>query len=156
MSLLTSAARTIVALVSVGSLIAACSDDPPPPPSENAGSACTAASQCYTNLDGGTVKGEILCLAKVTGGYCTHKCASDADCCAVPGECRNTAAQVCAPFADDPTLMCFVSCEDADIQKVDAAFVGKGTDYCHKYANTGLGCRATGGGNPKKVCASAG
>jgi len=101
------------------------------------------------------VKGEVLCLAKVPGGYCTHKCTTDADCCAVPGECRNNAPQVCAPFAEDPTTMCFVSCEDADIQKVDAAFVGKGTDYCHKYANTGLGCRATGGGNPKKVCASA-
>lgn len=156
MSLLTSLGRVAVVAVSVGTLIAACSDDPPPPPpAENAGSACTAATQCYTNLEAGAIKGTVLCFDKVPGGYCTHECTTDLDCCAVAGECRNNAAQVCVPFANTaaPT-MCFVSCEDSDIQKIDPSLVGKGTDYCHKYAATSLGCRASGGGNPRKVCAS--
>ena len=30
----------------------------------------------------------------MTGGYCTHLCQQDADCCAAPGECVEQIAQV--------------------------------------------------------------
>ena len=54
---------------------------------ENAGSSCAAPTDCYPNVDGGALNGAVQCLTRVPGGYCTHLCQSDADCCAVPGEC---------------------------------------------------------------------
>lgn len=51
---------------------------------EQAGQSCKVAADCYPNLDGGATKGAVQCLDRVTGGYCTHLCATDADCCAVP------------------------------------------------------------------------
>src|SRR5882672_6570688 len=66
-------------------------DNPPPPPPEQTGSSCTVATvatDCYPNLDGGALQGGTrVCIDKVSGGYCTHFCTMNSDCCAVPGEC---------------------------------------------------------------------
>lgn len=129
----------------------ACSNSNQPGPVENAGTSCTTASQCYPTLDAGALKGAVDCLTKVSGGYCTHLCTSDADCCAVPGECRTGFAQVCAPFESTGQMRCFLSCEAKDI-----AASGTGVDdstYCRNYASAAFGCRSTGGGSAnRKVC----
>lgn len=120
-------------------------------PIENAGTSCTAPAQCYPGLDAGALKGSVECLTKVTGGYCTHLCTSDADCCAVPGECKSGFKQVCAPFESTGQMRCFLSCEAKDIT-ASGAGVDDST-YCHTYANAGFGCRSTGGGSAnRKVC----
>lgn len=128
------------------------SDDPGPGPSGQAGSACTSAAQCYSGLaEASAVQGTVQCLDKIGGGYCTHTCAADSDCCAVPGECPRAALQVCAPFENQPDQYCLLSCEDADIAK--AGFTDA-TDFCHRYASAAFGCRSTGGGaNNRKICA---
>ncbi len=132
---------------------------------EPAGQACTAASQCYGGTDGGVV-GEVTCITKVTGGYCTHKCTQDTDCCAAAGECISGVKQVCAPFENQPAQYCFLSCEDADIQRAIAAnpgtayYDGGVTEagstqdaYCRSYAGASTSCRSTGGGSKnRKVC----
>lgn len=133
---------------------------------EPAGQACTAATQCYTALDGATVKGTVTCLSKITNGYCTHTCTADSDCCATPGECRTGVKQVCAPFTNDSsTKYCFLSCESADIQAAIAANASAGyydggaadggieNAYCESYAAISATCRSTGGGaQNRKVC----
>ena len=106
------------------------------------GSACTQASQCYEGLQG-DLQGEAMCLDRVENGYCTHACSSDADCCAVPGECPNERAQVCGPFESTGLSLCFLSCEGE----------GEGDAYCARYAHAGFRCRSTGGGSQnRKVC----
>ena len=80
-----------------------------------AGEACAAADECYDEVEPGTLQGEAFCLDRVEGGYCTHQCQSDADCCAVEGECRSDFPQVCSPFESTGMMMCFLSCESADI-----------------------------------------
>jgi len=153
MSLASSIARVSVVFVAVGSLIVACSDDPPPPPAENAGNSCKVPADCYPNLDGGVVKGEVQCLDRVTGGYCTHLCTADPDCCSVSGECKTNVKQVCGPFESTGKMMCFLSCEDADIKAVNDPAAADSTTYCQKYANPAFGCRSTGGGAAnRKVC----
>src|SRR5882672_1003614 len=80
--------------------LAACgNDNPPPPPLEQTGQACTAPSECFLGTDGAALMGgPAVCLDRVPGGYCTHLCTADTDCCAVPGECRTSYPQVCSPF----------------------------------------------------------
>jgi hypothetical protein len=130
---------------------------------ENTGSACTVASDCYGDLDAASLQGgEPVCIDKVTNGYCTHKCKVDADCCAVPGECRSGLKQVCSSFENADDKYCFLSCEPADIDAAsDAGASDAGTsdagasgdDYCEKNASTEFGCRSTGGGaENRKVC----
>jgi hypothetical protein len=175
-------------------IVAACGDDdeppppPPPPPAsdagprglEQAGQACTAATQCYLDkTDGGTdagdaeagaqlaIRGTITCLDKVPNGYCTHECKDDSDCCAVPGECRTGVKQVCSPFTNESTIKyCFLSCEDVDINRAivanaDAGYYDGGAldagtredEYCKSYASIYATCRSSGGGNQnRKVC----
>ena len=112
-----------------------------------AGQPCTQASECYPDIDPATIKGDVQCLDKVPGGYCTHLCASDADCCAVSGECPGNHAEVCAPFESTGKMMCFLSCEAADLGGVDEA------SYCQQYAGEAFGCRSTGGGSKnRKIC----
>jgi len=124
---------------------------------EQAGQSCKVAADCYPNLDGGATKGAVQCLDRVTGGYCTHLCATDADCCAVPGECLTGFKQVCAPFESTGQMMCFLSCEDEDLHAApdagaDAAALD-GSTYCATYGNKQLSCRSTGGGKKnRKVC----
>jgi len=137
---------------------------------EQTGQECKVASDCYPGVDGGAdsgaLKGAVLCLDKVTNGYCTHKCTQDSDCCAVPGECKTGLVQVCGPFTSTMENQCFLSCEDKDInaaiaaQAPDGGYDGGTVDggsredaYCKAYASAAFGCRSTGGGkNNRKVC----
>jgi hypothetical protein len=122
------------------------------PPAEQTGQSCTAPEQCFPGLDAGALRGAPQCLTRVSGGYCTHLCTTDADCCAVPGECRTGFKQVCAPFESTGQKMCFLSCESADLTAADAGTTDT-TVYCHDYANAAFSCRSTGGGAAnRKVC----
>lgn len=125
---------------------------------EFTGSTCNVAADCYGGLDAAALKGgEPVCIDKVTQGYCTHKCQTDQDCCAVPGECVTGLKQVCSSFSSSPDKYCFLSCEPADITAAtDGGFSDAGTDgenYCRVNANAQFGCRSSGGGNEnRKVC----
>lgn len=112
-----------------------------------AGQPCTQASECYTDIDSTMIKGAVQCLDKVPGGYCTHLCQSDSDCCAVSGECPGNHAEVCAPFENTGMMMCFLSCEAQDLGGLDE------TSYCQQNAGDAFGCRSTGGGSKnRKIC----
>lgn len=121
---------------------------------EATGQECTSVAQCYSGLDASTLQGgAAVCLDRVTGGYCTHLCKTDADCCAVPGECKSGFRQVCAPFESTGQMMCFLSCEQADLKPAPDGGVLDSDGYCHTYASAQLGCRSTGGGSKnRKVC----
>jgi hypothetical protein len=94
--------------------------------------------------------GEAVCMPQFAQGYCTHHCSSDADCCAIAGECPLNYAEVCGPFESTGEMYCFLSCEDADVA---AAGMSDATEFCHKYANSVFICRSTGGGSQnRKVC----
>ena len=98
-------------------------------------------------VDKSQLAGDMQCLDRVPGGYCTHECTTDADCCAVPGECDVNDVQVCAPFESSGLMLCFHSCESADLP--DGA---DDTAFCQGI-NLGFGCRSTGGGSDnRKVC----
>jgi hypothetical protein len=116
----------------------------------NTGQSCTTAGQCFAGVDAGTLLGAPACLDKVPGGYCTHACTQDTDCCAVAGECPQALAEVCAPFESTGAMDCFLSCEDTALMK--AGFTDS-TAYCAKFANAAFNCRSTGGGSQnRKVC----
>lgn len=120
--------------------------------SGQAGQSCTAASQCYPSLDAGSLRGTVDCLTQVTGGYCTHTCQTDADCCAVPGECASGLTEVCAPFESTGTSYCFLSCAATSIPA--SAGTTDATVYCQKFASASFTCRSTGGGkNNQQICA---
>jgi len=133
--------------------VVACGDDPPgggPPPGDQTGQACASVTQCYPGIDPPTLSGTVECLTKVQGGYCTHQCTADSDCCAVPGECLTALREVCSPLTNEQTpTRCFISCEADDLARAgytsDAAF-------CQYYANPNFNCRASGGGAPRKIC----
>jgi hypothetical protein len=139
------------------------SDDDPPPAAggtgggspEETGKSCDTAAQCFVGLEAGGVKGTVQCLDRVRGGYCTHTCDSDADCCAVPGECVTGIRQVCSPFESTGQKVCFLSCEGADL--VAAPDSGTGPvdewEYCQREASSDFMCRSSGGGSQnRKVC----
>ncbi len=111
---------------------------------ENVGAACEAPGECFPDVEQrDAIQGEIICLGDVPGGYCTHLCTTDADCCAVEGECETGLTQVCAPFQSTGMMMCFLSCENVSD---DAA-------YCEERAHPSFGCRSTGGGSMnRRVC----
>jgi hypothetical protein len=114
------------------------------------GSACTTAATCYAPLDAAALHGQVTCLTQVTNGYCTHTCQTDADCCAVPGECAGGIQQVCAPFESTPQTYCFVSC-DASAIPGDAGTTDPNT-FCQRF-NASFTCRSTGGGSAnRKFC----
>jgi hypothetical protein len=112
-----------------------------------AGQPCTQASDCYPGVDPTTISGAIQCLDKVPGGYCTHLCQTDADCCKASGECPSGHPEVCAPFEDTGMMMCFLSCEASVLDGLDE------NTYCAKYADSTFTCRSTGGGSKnRKIC----
>ncbi|MCU0654174.1 MAG: hypothetical protein MUF64_02420 [Polyangiaceae bacterium] len=117
---------------------------------EFVGAVCKATSDCFSGL-ASPVKGEVQCLDRVRGGYCTHTCETDADCCAVEGECKTTLRQVCSPFESTGQKMCFLSCEDEDLKAS-----GESTDeqvFCQQQASTDFTCRSSGGGKEnRKIC----
>jgi hypothetical protein len=133
---------------------------------ELAGQTCALASDCYPGLDAGTLLGAVQCLSKVPNGYCTHLCTKDSDCCAVSGECKTGIKQVCSPFESTGQMMCFLSCESADVSagiatgSASGGYDGGTTEagsvedaYCQSYASAAFTCRSTGGGkNNRKVC----
>ncbi len=136
----------------------ACSNDPPPPrgaAGDLAGQPCTVPANCYPGVEAGALKGEVRCLS-VTGGYCTHVCLADTDCCAIPGECRTNLPEVCSPFESQPDKMCFLTCEDADLQQARTELGWQGTDanaFCQFFANASFTCRSSGGGTDnRKIC----
>ena len=114
---------------------------------DHAGEACVAPDECYDEVEPGALRGDPICLDRVEGGYCTHLCQTDADCCAVEGECRSDLPQVCAPFESTGMMMCFLSCEAADIGDHDEG------SFCQDEVHPAFGCRSTGGGPAnRKVC----
>lgn len=133
----------VLAGLVAAALVWGCGDDE----EENTGSSCATAMECYDDIDRAQIKGQIECLDRVEGGYCTHFCASDADCCAVPGECQTGIPQVCAPFENSTQKRCFLSCEAEVLAGRDDS------SYCQQYAHETFSCRSTGGGNQnRKVC----
>jgi hypothetical protein len=124
--------------------LAACGDD-----DNSTGAACEVPDDCYTDLSDDNrdaIPGEIECLENVEGGYCTHQCESDDDCCSVDGECDHR--EVCSPFENESAIKrCFLACEDTDVGDQDA------TQYCQDFASDEFTCRSTGGGDQnRQVC----
>lgn len=115
---------------------------------EHVGQPCESPADCYPSIeDHSVLLGEVECLDGVEGGYCTHLCEVDDDCCAVEGECVSGFPQVCAPFENQPDKRCFLSCEDGDLGDLGP------DEYCQTYAHPSFGCRSTGGGSEnRKVC----
>jgi len=117
---------------------------------EGTGQACEEVADCYADVEG-EVEGEIACL-DVSGGYCTHTCTVDSDCCAQEGECDyedlGELIQVCAPFTSMEDTWCFLSCEDDALARVPEE---DRATFCQDISPD-LNCRATGGGDPKKAC----
>jgi hypothetical protein len=125
-------------------LAVGCHEEPPP---ENAGQPCEAPTDCYPDVDHTELAGEVECLDRVEGGYCTHLCEVDEDCCAVPGECLAGYPQVCAPFENSNVKRCFLSCEADVIGDLEE------NEYCRVNAFEDFSCRSTGGGSEnRKIC----
>lgn len=121
---------------------------------EQTGAVCESASDCYPDLADGGLEGEAMCLDRVREGYCTHTCTKDDDCCAADGECATSLPQVCSPFESTNQMMCFLSCEKADMQPYDG---GTGwsddNEFCQREASQAFICRSSGGGsNNRKIC----
>lgn len=130
-------------------IVGGCGDDGATGPT-NTGQSCESAAQCYPGVEDGELKGEAVCLDRVAGGYCTHHCTSDADCCAAAGECTGPYSEVCSPFESTDDLYCFITCEDKDWQ--DASWADADA-YCANYAGPAFHCRSSGGGSAnRKVC----
>jgi hypothetical protein len=143
----TRAATVVIALLAGYWGATACGQDDSDGGDGSAGAACEAPDECYPDADPEELEGDVLCLDRVPGGYCTHTCTTDEDCCAAEGECDGR-RQVCAPFESTGMMMCFLSCEDEDLGD------DEGDDYCREYASGSFTCRSTGGGsNNRKVCA---
>lgn len=128
-----------------------CGSDKPPPVVTHTGQSCSSVAQCYAGIDAQALHGgEPVCMSQFTNGYCTHHCASDADCCALNGECPVGIVEVCGPFESTGEMYCFLSCEDAAVSSVGMADANA---YCARYANPDFLCRSTGGGSAnRKVC----
>jgi hypothetical protein len=138
--------NSIVSLAAVAAVVA-CSGGSSP-----VGAPCTTASSCYPGLDAAALQGTATCLTQISGGYCTHTCSADADCCAVPGECKSGFKEICAPFENQTQTYCFLSCEAADIAASGSGITDPNA-YCQKYAGPSFSCRSTGGGaNNKQFC----
>lgn len=117
-------------------------------PGEQAGQACEDPAQCYPNIDPQELAGDVICLGTVEGGYCTHTCTSDSDCCKVPGECETDFPQVCSPFENMKEMkFCFLACEDDNVGEEAPDF------FCQNHAHPDFSCRSSGGGSEnRKVC----
>ncbi len=141
----------ILVIISAGWLLPGCGDDDDGAAGPtNTGQSCSSVEQCYPGVADGELLGEAVCLDRVEGGYCTHLCATDSDCCAVPGECAGSYSQVCSPYESEDDLFCFLSCEDEDWQNAAAV---DSEAFCQSYAGPAFHCRSSGGGSlNRKVC----
>lgn len=116
---------------------------------DQVGSVCEVPDDCYPDADA-ELQGEVLCLDRVEDGYCTHACVDDTDCCAVPGECATDLPQVCSPFESADGKMCFLSCENED---VEAAGAPDEQSFCQHEVGASFICRSSGGGNENRnIC----
>jgi hypothetical protein len=119
---------------------------------QQTGQSCSQASQCFPGLEAGVLRGEATCLTQLQGGYCTHTCQTDADCCAVPGECANGIKEVCASFESTARMYCFLSCAPSDVLPASDGGVDPSA-FCQQWANPTFTCRSTGGGSAnRKFC----
>ncbi len=127
------------------------SDDKPSYLATNTGHSCSSAAQCYAGLDAQPLHGgEAVCMSQFSEGYCTHPCATDADCCALTGDCAVGVVEVCGPFESTGATYCFLSCEDG---AVNSAGMTDSSAYCQRYAHPAFICRSTGGGSAnRRVC----
>src|SRR4029453_11675236 len=136
----------LVPILLLGLDLAACGDDD----AENTGEACMVEGDCYEDVadEDRDALGTIECLDRVEGGYCTHLCEGDDDCCVVDGECATDHPQVASPFENESAIQrCFLSCEPEVIGDQEE------NDYCHEFASDEFECRSTGGGSEnRKVC----
>jgi hypothetical protein len=115
------------------------------------GTTCASATTCYSGIDAGALHGTVTCLTQLQNGYCSHTCQSDADCCAVVGECSTGVSEICAPLQSAPQTYCFLNCDAASIPA--SAGTTDPNVYCQRFANPTFTCRSTGGGaNNKKFC----
>ena len=111
------------------------------------GMSCDHSDQCFSDVDRDAIIGTIECLDRVSGGYCTHTCEADAECCAADGECESGYPQVCSPFENSTVKRCFLSCEPEDVGSYDE------NEYCRAFAHEAFSCRSSGGGTlNRKVC----
>ncbi|MDC0722059.1 hypothetical protein [Nannocystis bainbridge] len=118
----------------------------PPPMEQPTGALCSEAADCYPELDHSQL-GTVFCEDQFDYGYCTHTCETDADCCAVEGECMLAVAYVCTPLANDTSKRCWISCEE------DARLGAEPMAYCFMHAGPNTVCRSSGGGSEKReVC----
>jgi len=134
----------LLSLLLATGLLVGCGDDDT---MEMTGRACEVVDDCFPDVNHEDLSGDVLCLDRVMDGYCTHRCTTDADCCAAEGECETGIRQVCAPFESTGEMLCFLACEADDIGDRDE------NDYCAEEAHETFICRSTGGGvMNRKVC----
>jgi hypothetical protein len=115
---------------------------------EHVGQACSRAEQCYADVKPELRGGAAVCLTRVRGGYCTHPCSTDSDCCAVDGECPGGLRQVCAPFESTKSKLCFIACTAAEGEEDEE----DEADACRS-VNDAFICRSSGGGSQnRKIC----
>jgi hypothetical protein len=127
----------------------------PPDRPEGTGAACEVAADCYAELEGQSIVGDAECLDRVRGGYCTHTCDADTDCCAVDGECGESVTQLCSPFENSTVTRCFVSCEAEDLfaPPDDPGAAVDEEEFCQRVASPDFICRSSGGGSDnRKIC----
>jgi hypothetical protein len=141
--------RCSVVLCAVFAFVLGCSGGAAQP----TGHACANTTDCYHDVDAAALQGQVTCLTSLPGGYCSHTCASDSDCCAVSGECPGGIKQVCAPLESNAQTYCFVSCAAPDVSQGAGGAAGDPNAYCASVAGSTFTCRSTGGGaNNRKFC----
>ncbi|MCB9756704.1 MAG: hypothetical protein H6713_42850 [Myxococcales bacterium] len=113
-----------------------------------AGQLCEAPTECYTGVDPGELRGEVLCVSEFQYGYCTHECVIDADCCAAAGECEAELAHVCARPDDAETRRCLLSCHAEDLAD---GYEDDADGYCGDFMFRGWTCVSSDEGDA--VCA---
>lgn len=117
---------------------------------DETGAICEVAEDCYPGVADGDLLGDALCMDRVRGGYCTHTCEQDEDCCAAEGECKTDLPQVCSPFESTGMNMCFLSCEAETVAQTDAA---DDNEFCQRHVHPAFICRSSGGGaSNRKIC----
>ena len=121
---------------------------------DDTGAACKAASDCYPGIDTSKIPGDVDCLDRIPGGYCTQTCSKDTDCCAVAGECKAKIHDVCSPFESEKRTLCFLSCEHDDLfpPAGESGSVDE-QEFCQREAGRAFICRSSGGGSDnRKIC----
>lgn len=123
-------------------------DDVPPAAPEQPDPICAEEDECYTGVADGALVGDALCLTDVRGGYCTHTCTADEDCCAAEGECAADLDQVCSPYQSNGQAMCFLSCGPDNVSEIVDE-----QEFCQAAAGRDFVCRTSEeGSEERKIC----